>query len=73
MKILVIGGTKFFGIHMVNELLSKGHNVTIARPLRHKRRGFFSRMAYVPKSCFFWKCVIILTMRHQVFWHTYGK
>lgn len=30
MKILVIGGTKFFGIHMVNELLSKGHNVTIA-------------------------------------------
>lgn len=30
MKILVIGGTKFFGIHMVNELLEKGHEVTIA-------------------------------------------
>ena len=30
MKILVIGGTRFFGIHMVNELLAKGHNVTIA-------------------------------------------
>lgn len=30
MKILVIGGTKFFGIHMVNALLSKGHDVTIA-------------------------------------------
>lgn len=30
MKILVIGGTRFFGIHMVNELLSKGHDVTIA-------------------------------------------
>ena len=30
MKILVIGGTKFFGIHMVQELLANGHNVTIA-------------------------------------------
>lgn len=30
MKILVIGGTRFFGIHMVNELLTKGHDVTIA-------------------------------------------
>lgn len=30
MKILVIGGTRFFGIHMVKELLENGHNVTIA-------------------------------------------
>lgn len=30
MRILVIGGTRFFGIHMINELLAKGHNVTIA-------------------------------------------
>lgn len=30
MKILVMGGTRFFGIHMVNELLAKGHDVTIA-------------------------------------------
>lgn len=30
MKILVIGGTRFFGIHMVKELLAKGHDVTIA-------------------------------------------
>ena len=30
MKILVIGGTKFFGIPMVNELLEIGHDVTIA-------------------------------------------
>ncbi|MBO4783437.1 MAG: NAD-dependent epimerase/dehydratase family protein, partial [Lachnospiraceae bacterium] len=30
MKILVIGGTRFFGIHMVKELLIKGHDVTIA-------------------------------------------
>lgn len=30
MKILVIGGTRYFGIHMVNELLAKGHDVTIA-------------------------------------------
>lgn len=30
MKILVIGGTRFFGIHMVNALLEQGHDVTIA-------------------------------------------
>ena len=30
MKILVIGGTRFFGIHMVKELLAQGHDVTIA-------------------------------------------
>ena len=30
MKILVIGGTRFFGIHMTEELLAKGHDVTIA-------------------------------------------
>lgn len=30
MKVLVIGGTRFFGIHMVHELLAKGHDVTIA-------------------------------------------
>lgn len=30
MKILVIGGTRFFGIHTVNALLERGHDVTIA-------------------------------------------
>ena len=30
MKILVICGTRLFGIHMVHELLDKGHEVTIA-------------------------------------------
>lgn len=30
MKILVIGGTRFFGIPMINELLANGHEVTIA-------------------------------------------
>lgn len=30
MKILVIGGTRFFGIPMVNALLAAGHEVTIA-------------------------------------------
>ncbi|MBR2401225.1 MAG: NAD-dependent epimerase/dehydratase family protein [Lachnospiraceae bacterium] len=30
MKILVIGGTRFFGIHTVNALLKQGHDVTIA-------------------------------------------
>ena len=27
MKILVIGGTRYFGIHMVNKLLEQGHEV----------------------------------------------
>lgn len=30
MKILVIGGTRYFGIYLVKELLLKGHDVTIA-------------------------------------------
>ncbi|GFP76256.1 NAD-dependent epimerase/dehydratase family protein [Clostridium fungisolvens] len=30
MKVLVLGGTRFFGKHLVNSLLSKGHEVTIA-------------------------------------------
>ena len=30
MKILVIGGTRFFGIPMVEELLEKGHDVVVA-------------------------------------------
>ncbi len=30
MNILVIGGTRFFGVHMVSELLEKGHHITIA-------------------------------------------
>jgi len=30
MKILVLGGTRFFGIPMVNDLLEAGHEVTIA-------------------------------------------
>lgn len=29
MKILVIGGTRFFGVHLVNKLIEKGHEVTI--------------------------------------------
>ena len=27
MKILVLGGTRFFGIHMVNALIESGHDV----------------------------------------------
>jgi len=30
MKVLVIGGTRYFGIYLVKELLAQGHNVTIA-------------------------------------------
>ena len=30
MNVLVLGGTRFFGVHTVRELLSRGHDVTIA-------------------------------------------
>jgi nucleoside-diphosphate-sugar epimerase len=30
MEVLVVGGTRFFGIHLVNQLLKDGHKVTIA-------------------------------------------
>ena len=30
MKILVLGGTRFFGIHMIEELLRQGHDITVA-------------------------------------------
>lgn len=30
MNVLVIGGTRYFGIYLVRELLAQGHNVTIA-------------------------------------------
>lgn len=38
MKILVIGGTKYFGIHMIEDLLGKGHEVTIATRGKTKDR-----------------------------------
>ncbi len=30
MNVLVLGGTRFFGVHLVNSLLRKGHSATIA-------------------------------------------
>lgn len=30
MKVLVVGGTRFFGIHLVEALLERGHDVTLA-------------------------------------------
>lgn len=30
MKVLVLGGTRFFGIHMVKDLINKGYDITIA-------------------------------------------
>ena len=41
MKLLVLGGTRFLGIHMVNSLLKKGHNVTIAT--RGKTKDIFGQ------------------------------
>jgi uncharacterized protein YbjT (DUF2867 family) len=39
MKVLVLADTCLFGIHMVNSLLNKGHNATIAA--RGKTRDMF--------------------------------
>lgn len=36
MNILVVGGTRFFGIHMVNKFIEEGHQVTIATRGRKK-------------------------------------
>ena len=43
MKILVLGGTRFFGISMVEELLCQGHDVTIATRQRAED-GFGNRV-----------------------------
>lgn len=43
MKILVLGGTRFFGIPMVEELLRQGHDVTIATRQR-AQDGFGDRV-----------------------------
>ena len=48
MKILVLGGTRFFGIHMVNDLIEKGHEVTIAT--RGRTPDFFGDS--VSRICF---------------------
>ena len=39
MKILVLGGTRYFGISMVEELIRQGHDVTIATR-QHTKDGF---------------------------------
>ena len=39
MKILVLGGTRYFGISMVEELIRQGHDITIATR-QHTRDGF---------------------------------
>lgn len=39
MDILFLGGTRFFGIHTVSELIKMGHNITIAT--RGKRQDHF--------------------------------
>lgn len=45
MKILVLGGTRYFGISMVEELIRQGHDVTIATRQRTEdksKSGCFS-------------------------------
>lgn len=41
MKVLVLGGTRYFGVHMVNSLLKRGHEVTIAT--RGRRKDSFGK------------------------------
>ncbi len=46
MNILVIGGTRFFGIHTVNALLEQGHNVTLA--IRGNTKNVFgNKVSYI--------------------------
>ena len=46
MKILVIGGTKFFGIPMVNALIEQGHDITVAT--RGNTKGVFGdKVSYI--------------------------
>ena len=46
MEILVVGGTRFFGIPMVNALLQAGHDVTIATR-GNSHPGFDGNVKYV--------------------------
>ncbi|WP_026663463.1 NAD-dependent epimerase/dehydratase family protein [Butyrivibrio proteoclasticus] len=46
MKILVVGGTRFFGIPMVNALLHNGHEITIATR-GNSKPNFYGSVEYV--------------------------
>lgn len=46
MKVLVVGGTRFFGIPMVEKLISNGHDVTIASR-GNTGKSFGDRVKYV--------------------------
>ena len=46
MNILVIGGTKFFGIPMINALIAQGHDITVAT--RGNTAGIFGdKVSYI--------------------------
>ncbi len=46
MRVLVIGGTRFFGIHTVNALLEQGHDVTLA--IRGNTKNVFGdKVSYI--------------------------
>lgn len=46
MRVLVIGGTRFFGIHTVNALLVKGHDVTVATR-GNSKNVFGNKVSYI--------------------------
>lgn len=46
MRVLVIGGTRFFGIHTVNALLAQGHDVTLATR-GNSKNVFGNKVSYI--------------------------
>ena len=62
MKILVLGGTRFFGIPMVEELIQQGHEVTIATRQTTNESLFFGSQNRIAAGignlyCFVTVCV----------------
>ena len=57
MKILVLGGTRFFGIHMVKGLLDSGAEVTIATRGNVKDEFF----------CAFFCCFFIDLLHNKIY------
>ena len=63
MNILVIGGTRFFGIPMIEELLKSGHDVTIAtRGLSADSFGSRVKRLILDRTDFSYHCLLALPL-----------